>query len=69
MFKCDRCGNSKVDKTRVNFKIKNRTVEDVAWVTLRCATGYQMTLDLCKDCMRDFSIFMEGDGKDGDCEP
>lgn len=64
-YLCDRCGNPRTIKPRIDFKIKNKLVESIGWVKLCSPTGYVMTLDLCEDCMKKLSEFMEGDGANG----
>lgn len=65
VYLCDRCRKPRTIKPRIDFKIKNKHVEDIGWIKLCSPTGYVMTLDLCEDCMKKLSIFLEGDGVNG----
>lgn len=57
IYTCDRCGKDKIGHIGVDVTLHNgdEPIREVGWITLQSKTGYQKSLDLCEDCMKELA--------------
>lgn len=58
---CERCGRERNGHTKTDFSVNGRVSKDIGWIRLCAGSGYERDIDLCEDCMRKLSNWLEGD--------